>query len=181
MVASFLYTLNCRYPHFTTSIDWCKQLHYVHVRSEEPNAIPLILVHGWVCVQQSIHRPSLSSRLAPLTPLFHTLSPLSQPGTFHEFHHVIPYLAAPSSNGFPKAQAFDLVIPSLPGFLFSHPPPSRSRGVGDVRGYARILDALMRGLGYERYAAQGGDWGSVVARCLGALRSEKDGTGCRGA
>ncbi len=133
------------FPHFTTSIDWCTQMHFVHKRSERSDAIPLILIHGW-------------------------------PGSWFEFAHVIDDLANPSDK---DAPAFHVVVPSLPGFMYSTPPPSSAKGVGEVRGYTRILDALMRGLGYDKYAAQGGDWGSPHARLLGALHSHKDGTGCR--
>ena len=79
----------------------------------------------------------------------------------------------------PSAPAFHVVVPSLPGYLYSSPPPSNEPGVGDFVGYVRLLNALMRGLGYDRYASQGGDWGSPHARVLGALHAEKDGTGCQ--
>lgn len=133
------------FPHFTTSVDWCTQLHFVHKRSERADAIPIMLIHGW-------------------------------PGSWFEFAHVIDDLVNPSNK---DAPAFHVVVPSLPGFMDSTPPPSNKPGIGDVRGYTRILDALMRGLGYDRYASQGGDWGSPHARALGVFHSHKDGTGCR--
>ncbi|PWN49406.1 epoxide hydrolase [Violaceomyces palustris] len=135
-----------RFPHFTTSVDWCERLHFVHRPSSRSDAIPLILIHGW-------------------------------PGSWYEFEHIIQPLAEPED---PSLPAFHVVVPSLPGFLFSSPPPNKDPGVGDFVGYSRILNALMRGLGYDRYASSAGDWGSPHARCLGANHySEKDGTGCR--
>jgi epoxide hydrolase len=101
------------------------------------------------------------------------------PGTFSEFDKVIEPLANPKAHGRPGAQAFHVVVPSLPGFIFSAPPPTSTPGIGDAKGYSRILNALMRGLGYDRYACQGGDWGSIHVRCLGALHAYPDGTGCR--
>ncbi|KAN0061585.1 hypothetical protein ACQY0O_006432 [Thecaphora frezii] len=134
-----------RFDHFTTSIDWCERLHFVHRRSSRADAIPLILIHGW-------------------------------PGSWYEFAHVIDDLAEPADE---DAPAFHVVVPSLPGFTFSSPPPTNEPGVGDFVGYTRLLNALMRGLGYDKYASQGGDWGSPHARALGALYAEQDGTGCR--
>ncbi|CAO1614765.1 unnamed protein product [Sympodiomycopsis kandeliae] len=133
------------YPHFTTSISWCKQLHFLHQPSSRPDAIPLILIHGW-------------------------------PGSFMEFVHIIQALTEPED---PELPAFHVVVPSLPGFTFSSGPPTPSNGTGDVNGYCHLFDSLMRGLGYERYAAQGGDWGSMHARTLASRFSHPDGTGCR--
>ncbi|PWN39424.1 alpha/beta-hydrolase [Ceraceosorus guamensis] len=134
-----------KYPHFTTSIGWCERMHFIHVRSERKDAIPLMLIHGW-------------------------------PGSFLEFIHLIPSLTFPSSSNDP---AFHLIIPSLPGFAYSSAPPSSTSGTGDYLGYSRLLDSLMRGLGYDRYAAQGGDWGSAHVRALGSRFHKQDGTGCR--
>lgn len=133
------------YPHFTTSVSWCKQLHFLHQPSSRPDAIPLILIHGW-------------------------------PGSFVEFIHIMKSLAEPDD---PDAPAFHVVVPSLPGFTFSSGPPTDKHGVGDVDGYCHLFDSLMRGLGYERYAVQGGDWGSMHARVLASRFSHPDGTGCR--
>lgn len=134
-----------QYPHFTTSVDWCPQLHFLHQPSSRPDAIPLILCHGW-------------------------------PGSFLEFVRVLKPLAEPED---PKQQAFHVVVPSLPGFTFSSGPPVKTHEIGDVDGYCRLLDALMRGLGYDRYATQGGDWGSVHARVLASRFARPDGSGCR--
>ena len=85
------------------------------------------------------------------------------PGSVFEFWDVIEPLAFPSRHGGQAADAFDLVIPSLPGHGFSAKP---STPIG-ARTTARLFDRLMRELGYESYRAQGGDWGSAVATWLG--------------
>ncbi|MDB5445798.1 MAG: epoxide hydrolase [Phenylobacterium sp.] len=86
------------------------------------------------------------------------------PGSHYEFWQVIEKLAFPSRFGGEAADAFDLVVPSLPGFGFSSKP---RRPVGQ-RTTARLFDALMRQvLGYDRYLAQGGDWGALVTGWLG--------------
>jgi pimeloyl-ACP methyl ester carboxylesterase len=82
------------------------------------------------------------------------------PGSIHEFNHVIEPLANPPQG----QQALHVVVPSLPGFLWSSPPP---RG-WTLRDTARLFNALMLHLGYEKYIAQAGDWGMFVARELGA-------------
>jgi pimeloyl-ACP methyl ester carboxylesterase len=86
-------------------------------------------------------------------------------GSFIEFLDIIPYLTDPPTG----TQAFHVVIPSLPGYTFSSPPLTSTWVMDDT---ARLFDKLMIGLGYHAYVAQGGDWGSVTARCLGALHSE---------
>ncbi len=86
------------------------------------------------------------------------------PGSVTEFLDVIGPLSDPASHGGDAADAFDLVIPSMPGYGFSDHP--RHPGM-DPERIAALWDELMRGLGYERYAAQGGDWGSMVTTYLG--------------
>ncbi|GAA5898043.1 hypothetical protein JCM8208_000141 [Rhodotorula glutinis] len=88
------------------------------------------------------------------------------PGSFHEFEHVVARFTEPESS---DAQAFHVVVASQPGFTFSSPPKTAKWGMEDT---ARVFDKLMTGLGYETYVAQGGDWGSITARCLGALHKE---------
>jgi pimeloyl-ACP methyl ester carboxylesterase len=125
------------YPQYTTEIDGQK-IHFLHVRSPEPNATPLLLIHGW-------------------------------PGSILEFLHVIGPLSDPRGHGDRDAPAFDLVIPSLPGFGFSGPvtePGWNSRRI------AAAFAELMRRLGYERYGAQGGDFGAFVAPDLGRVDAE---------
>jgi pimeloyl-ACP methyl ester carboxylesterase len=109
-------------------------IHFVHVRSPEENALPLVISHGW-------------------------------PGSIVEFHKVIGPLADPVAHGGRAEDAFHVVCPSLPGYGFSDKPTTTGWNVG------RIADAwgvLMRKLGYERYVAQGGDWGAMVTTCIGA-------------
>jgi microsomal epoxide hydrolase len=86
------------------------------------------------------------------------------PGSHYEFWGVIDKLSHPSRHGGSASDAFDLVIPSLPGFGFSSKPASPF----GQRATARLFNTLMtQVLGYDRYLAQGGDWGSLVTSCLG--------------
>jgi epoxide hydrolase len=120
-------------PHFTTVIDGAT-VHFLHLRSPEPGAFPLLLTHGW-------------------------------PGSFVEFLDVIGPLSDPAGHGHDRADAFDLVIPSIPGFGFSG--PTRERG-WDVARIAKAWVELMSRLGYHRYGTQGGDWGSAISRAVAA-------------
>jgi pimeloyl-ACP methyl ester carboxylesterase len=124
-------------PQFTTEIDG-QHIHFVHVRSPEPTALPLLLTHGW-------------------------------PGSFVEFLDIIGPLTDPAANGGDPADAFHLVIPSLPGFGFSG--PTRDTGWQSTR-IAKAWAELMRRLGYDRYAAQGGDFGAMVTPDLGRVDAE---------
>jgi pimeloyl-ACP methyl ester carboxylesterase len=119
------------YPQFTTEIDG-QIVHFVHVRSGRPGALPLILTQGW-------------------------------PGSVVEYLDVIEPLSNPRAES-GAAAAFDLVIPSLPGFAFSG--PTREPGWGPDR-VARAWVALMHGLGYDRYGAVGTDWGSHISPLVG--------------
>ena len=125
------------YPHFITEIDG-QPIHFMHIKSAVPNALPLILSHGW-------------------------------PGSFVEFLDVIGPLTDPKAHGLDESIAFDLVIPSLPGFGFSSPMSSPG---WDSARTAKAWDTLMKGLGYERYGAHGGDAGALVTRELGILAPE---------
>jgi pimeloyl-ACP methyl ester carboxylesterase len=122
---------------FTTVIDG-QTVHFLHVRSASPGALPLIMTHGW-------------------------------PGSVVEFMEIIGPLTDPAAHGGDPGDAFDLVVPSIPGFGFSG--PTRSRG-WNVARVARAWDELMRRLGYQRYGAQGGDWGSGISRELGVMFPE---------
>lgn len=107
-------------------------IYFLHIRSPQPDALPLLLTHGW-------------------------------PGSVLEFRHVIDPLTDPVAHGGRAQDAFHLVIPSLPGFGFSDKPATTGWGV------PRIADAwieLMSRLGYERWGAQGGDWGSAVTTMI---------------
>jgi pimeloyl-ACP methyl ester carboxylesterase len=121
-----------QYPQFTTEIDGAN-IHFLHIQSPEPNALPLILIHGW-------------------------------PGSFVEFLDVIGPLSDPRAHGGDPADAFHLVIPSMPNFAFSG--PTRDGGWDSKRIAAAFVD-LMRRLGYARYGAQGGDFGAFVAPEIG--------------
>lgn len=122
------------FPQFTTTIDG-QTIHFVHVRSPESNALPLIMTHGW-------------------------------PTTFVEFLEMVGPLTDPRAHGGDAADAFDVVIPSVPGYGFSMPLAD----VGwSAERIARAWDALMKRLGHERYGAQGDDLGSFVCRQLGVL------------
>jgi epoxide hydrolase len=123
------------HPQFTTTIEGAN-VHFLHVRSREPDALPLILTHGW-------------------------------PGSVAEFLDVIGPLSDPRSFGGDPADAFDLVIPSIPGYGFSG--PTRDTG-WDAARTAKAWDELMKRLGYERYGAHGGDAGALITRELGILK-----------
>ena len=118
-----------QWPHFTTEIEGLN-IHFIHQRSTQEDAIPILLIHGW-------------------------------PGSFHEFSEVINPLTSGDQGG----PAFHCMVPSLPGFCFSSPPPRRGWTVKDT---ARVFHQLMQRLGYKQYAVQAGDWGQFVARELGA-------------
>ena len=126
-------TLN-QYPQFTTTIDRAN-LHFLHVRSPEPDPRPLLLLHGW-------------------------------PGSVVEFLEVIGPLSDPRAHGGDPADAFHLVIPSLPGHGFSG--PLHQAGWTDGR-VATALTELMARLGYDRYGVQGGDIGAFIAPQMGRL------------
>jgi pimeloyl-ACP methyl ester carboxylesterase len=122
------------YPQFTTTIDGAN-VHFLHVHSPEPEAVPLIITHGW-------------------------------PGSVVEFLDVIGPLADPRAHGGDPADAFHLVVPSIPGYGFAG--PTRDAGWTTAR-VARAWAELMARLGYERYGAQGGDWGAFVSPELGRV------------
>lgn len=126
-----------RFEQFTTEIDGL-DIHFVHARSPHPEAMPLIITHGW-------------------------------PGSIVEFHKVIEPLTNPTAHGGAAANAFHVVCPSLPGFGFSAKPAATGWGVDRI---AEAWTVLMARLGYTRYGAQGGDWGSAVTTSIGARDPE---------
>ncbi len=126
------------FAQFNTEIDG-QRVHFLHVRSAVPDALPLVMTHGW-------------------------------PGSVVEFMEVIGPLTDPASHGGDPRDAFHLVVPSIPGYGFSG--PTRERG-WNVTRIARAWDELMQGLGYPRYGAQGGDWGSGISRELGLIAPEQ--------
>src|SRR4051812_16358372 len=119
-------------PQFITEIDGL-DIHFLHVRSEHDNALPLIINHGW-------------------------------PGSVIEQLKLVDRLTDPTAHGGSAEDAFHLVIPSMPGYGFSDKPAST--GWGPER-MGRAWDVLMTRLGYERYVAQGGDWGAFVVDQMG--------------
>jgi pimeloyl-ACP methyl ester carboxylesterase len=125
------------HPQFTTEIDG-QSIHFLHVRSPEPNAFPLILTHGW-------------------------------PGSIVEYLDVIGPLTDPRAHGGDPSTAFDLVIPSVPGFGFSGPTTERGWTMYRV---AKAWAELMRRLGYERYGAVGNDGGSMISPEVGRVDPE---------
>jgi pimeloyl-ACP methyl ester carboxylesterase len=127
-----------RHPQFTTEIDG-QTVHFIHVKSKEQNATPLLLIHGW-------------------------------PGSIVEFLGVIGHLTDPVAHGGKPSDAFDVVIPSLPGFGFSG--PTRDAGWNNKRIGAAFIE-LMDRLGYTRFAVQGGDAGAIIGPEIGRLAPEK--------
>src|SRR5579883_1998397 len=114
-------------PQFVASIDGL-DIHFIHVRSKHPNALPIIITHGW-------------------------------PGSIIEQMKLIGPLTDPTAFGGTAEDAFDVVIPSLPGHGFSGKPAEP--GWDPIR-IARAWAVLMKTLGYTRFVAQGGDWGNAV-------------------
>jgi len=126
------------HPQFVTTIEG-QDIHFLHVRSPQPGARPLLLLHGW-----------------PSSPV--------------EFLRVIGPLSDPGAHGGDPADAFHLVIPSLPGYGFSAPA---APGWGNLFRVALAFAELMRRLGYERYAVHGTDVGSGVAGMLAMVDAER--------
>ena len=122
------------YPQFLTTIDGAT-VHFLHVRSAEPSARPLLLLHGW-------------------------------PGSIVEFLDLIGPLTNPAAHGGDPADAFHLVIPSLPGYGLSG--PLTQAGWTDGRTAAALAELMAR-LGYDRYGVQGGDVGAFIAPLIGRL------------
>ena len=118
-------------PQFMTEIDGV-DIHFIHVRSKHPNALPVIITHGW-------------------------------PGSVFEQLKVIGPLTDPTAHGGAAEDAFDVVIPSMPGYGFSGKPTGTGWNVDHV---ARTWGELMNRLGYISYVAQGGDWGSPVSSAM---------------
>jgi pimeloyl-ACP methyl ester carboxylesterase len=119
-------------PHFITEIDGL-DIHFIHVKSKEKDALPLIVTHGW-------------------------------PGSIIEQLKIIEPLTNPTAHGGSAADAFDLVIPSMPGYGFSGKPTTPGWGPERI---ARASATLMERLGYQHYVAQGGDWGALIVDMMG--------------
>jgi pimeloyl-ACP methyl ester carboxylesterase len=121
------------FPQYRTTIDGLG-IHFLHVPSPEPDALPLVLTHGW-------------------------------PGSVVEFLEAIGPLTDPRAHGGDPADAFHVVAPSLPGYGWSDKPVDAGWGVPRI---ATAWHELMQRLGYDRYGAQGGDWGASVTTTMGA-------------
>jgi pimeloyl-ACP methyl ester carboxylesterase len=119
-------------PQFMTEIDGL-DIHFLHVRSQHDDALPLIVNHGW-------------------------------PGSIIEQLNIIDRLTNPTAHGGDAGDAFNVVVPSMPGYGFSGKPTST--GWGPER-MGRAWAELMQRLGYSRYVAQGGDWGAFVVDQMG--------------
>jgi len=119
-------------PQFMTNIDGV-DIHFIHVKSPHPNAMPLIVTHGW-------------------------------PGSVFEQIKLVGPLTDPTKFGGRAEDAFDVVIPSLPGFGFSGHPTDAGWGLERIGAAWAVL---MKRLGYTRYVAQGGDWGAGVVEAMG--------------
>jgi len=124
-------------PQFTTEIDGVN-VHFIHVRSPHPNALPLIMTHGW-------------------------------PGSVVELLGTLGPLTDPTAHGGQAEDAFDLVLPSIPGYGFSGEPAEFGWNAGRT---ATAWAQLMRRLGYTRYVAQGGDVGASVTDAMGRQAPE---------
>jgi pimeloyl-ACP methyl ester carboxylesterase len=121
-------------PHFMTAIDGV-DIHFIHVRSQHANALPLIVTHGW-------------------------------PGSFIEQMKIIEPLTNPLAHGGKADDAFDVIIPSIPGYGYSAAPTTT--GWDPVR-IAKAWIELMRRLGYSKYVAQGGDWGDAITEQMALI------------
>jgi pimeloyl-ACP methyl ester carboxylesterase len=118
-------------PQFLTKIDNV-DIHFIHVRSRVPDAMPLIMTHGW-------------------------------PGSVFELLKTVGPLTDPVAHGGRAEDAFDLVLPSMPGYGFSGKPTDTGWNTDRI---GRSWAVLMKRLGYSRYVAQGGDWGSPVSNAM---------------
>ena len=119
-------------PQFVTNIEGV-DIHFIHVRSKHPDALPVIITHGW-------------------------------PGSIIEQLKLIDPLTDPTAHGGSASDAFDVVIPSMPGYGFSAAPTATGWGPERI---ARAWAELMNRLGYKRYVAQGGDWGALIVDFMG--------------
>jgi pimeloyl-ACP methyl ester carboxylesterase len=126
-------------PQFTTVVDG-QPIHFLHARSPEPDALPLVVTHGY-------------------------------PSSVVEFLDLVGPLTDPRAHGGDPADAFHLVVPSLPGFGFS--TPVQGAGWGNLFRVAAAFGEVMARLGYDRYGTQGGDIGAGVAGMLGMLHPDK--------
>jgi pimeloyl-ACP methyl ester carboxylesterase len=121
-------------PNFMTAIDGL-DIHFIHVRSQHENALPIIVTHGW-------------------------------PGSVVEQLKIIDPLVNPTAYGGAAEDAFDVVVPSIPGYGFSAKPTTSGWNPPRIAG---AWITLMKRLGYTRFVAQGGDWGALLTEIMGAI------------
>ena len=121
-------------PQFVTRIDGL-DIYFIHVRSRHPNALPVLMTHGW-------------------------------PGSVFELLKTVDPLTEPTTHGGRAEDAFDLVMPSIPGYGFSEKPTDAGWGPDRI---AQLWAELMKRLGYTRYVAQGGDWGAPISSAMARL------------
>jgi microsomal epoxide hydrolase len=127
-----------RFAQFTTGIDG-ENVHFYHIRSPEPDALPLIITHGY-------------------------------PGSVAEFLDILGPLSDPASHGGDRRDAFHVIAPSIPGYGFSG--PTRNKGFNIAKA-AAVNDRIMELLGYDRYVAQGGDYGSAISSRMAMNHPER--------
>ena len=118
-------------PQFVTNLN-SLDIHFIHVRSKNPNALPLLVTHGW-------------------------------PGSVFEQLKIVGPLTDPTAHGGRAEDSFDVVIPSIPGYGFSEQPKDIGWNPDRI---ASAWAELMKRLGYTRYVAQGGDWGSPISSAM---------------
>jgi pimeloyl-ACP methyl ester carboxylesterase len=125
------------WPHYKVIIDG-QEIHFIHIKSYAPNALPILLTHGW-------------------------------PDSFLRFENLIPRLITPEAYGGNASDAFNVVIPSLPGFTFSAPASTDGSLFNVHNLWAKLMVDV---LGYNKFVAHGGDWGSIITEHLARSHSK---------
>jgi microsomal epoxide hydrolase len=124
------------WPHYKVTID-DQEIHFIHIRSTAPKALPILLTHGW-------------------------------PDAFLRFEKLVPLLTEPEAFGGNRSDAFNVIIPSIPGFAFSAPPDSAGSLFKIHNLWAKLMTDV---LGYNKFVAHGGDWGSIITEHLARSHS----------
>jgi microsomal epoxide hydrolase len=124
------------WPHYKATIEG-HDIHFIHIVSNSPQALPIILTHGW-------------------------------PDSFLRFEKLIPMLTDPEAYGGNSSDVFNVVIPSIPGFAFSAPPDSPGSLFNIHNLWAKLMTDV---LGYDKFVAHGGDWGSIITEHLARSHS----------
>lgn len=126
-----------QWPQYSVRIDE-QEIHFIHIKSSVPGALPIILTHGW-------------------------------PDSFLRFEKLIPLLTQPETTGGNVSDAFDVVVPTLPGFGFSTPPGSSASLFNIHNLWKKLMTDV---LGYDKFVAHGGDWGSLITEHLARSHSK---------